>query len=195
MRDGGRLEDNAIATALRALFGRGSSTAVDDASRRRRAESLSFIAAQIDGSVQEQLATADALDVKIGGLLALSVATALGYLAVVAPEHAHFEVLDAAGGGLAIGYAFGAAVEALRAFRPDAYQRWPDPTEYIRLVRANVIYDTGDLAEQAALEKTRAHDWNRNELEKKAARLRWTLAFVAGQLLTTLLSAIAAVRL
>jgi hypothetical protein len=160
-----------------------------------RPESLIFIANEIGGAVDEQLSTADALDVKIGGLLALSVGGAFASLGILAPLVSRLDVYAAVGTGLASGYGLGCWIEALRGLRASVYRRWPNPAEYVKLADAPVMYEVGDLARQAADEKARSHARNREELLWKASRLRWTLAFVSAQLAVTMLTALHAITL
>lgn len=175
------------------VFGR--KTEVAARASASRAASMTFIADQIRGAVDQQLSTADALDVKIGGLFALAVATLLGYVAALASMGTSPDVASAVGTGLAFGYAFGCAFEALLGLRVAVYERWPNPEEYVRLTKAPVSYELGDLGEQAAIEMAQAHASNKAELLWKSARLRWSLVFVTAQLGATMFALLRAYTL
>src|SRR2546428_8730613 len=97
------------------------------------ADSMMFVAEQVGASVDEQLSTADALDVKIGGLLALSVGVALTYLAIVIPLIPKFDVAAAVGTGLTFGYGFGCCFQALRGLRVGSYRRRSHPPPHPQL--------------------------------------------------------------
>ena len=175
------------------MFGR-ASRGDAAAEAKARSDSLSFIATEIGAAVDSQLATADALDVKIAGLFALSVASVLAYLATAEPI-ARLDLFAATGSGLAIGYGFGCASEAAMGLRATVYYRWPDPAAYVKLALGPDVYDKGDLAEQAAIGKAAAHKSNQRELKWKSTRLGWTAAFLFAQIAVTLIAALHAVTL
>jgi hypothetical protein len=162
---------------------------------KARAESLVFIANEIGAVVDTQLATADGLDLKIGGVLALSVAGALTYFAIVALLVLKLDATAIVAGAVALLAGVGCWTFALRGLSVQAYRRWPNAAEYAKLATSLHTYDVADLAKQAATEKAKDFTTNKDGLVRKARRLRWSLAFVAIQLAGTMFSLLRAVIL
>lgn len=158
-------------------------------------ESLRFIANEIDGVVNEQLRAADGLDVKAGGVLALSVGTAFGYLAIVAPVFARLTFLVVTLGALAFAYGLGAALTAFAALRVRGYQRWPNPPEYAKLVEPTKLPHVADLARQAAAEKARTYERNLPVVDRKAQLVGRSLALATAEVAAALLSALLALTI
>lgn len=166
-----------------------------DADARSKAESLVFLAKEIDGAVDAQLATADALDVKIGGLFAVVIAIPLALLGALATYVPRVDDVAAIALGLVVGYGVGAAVEGIAGLRAETYWRWPDPAQYANLAAGGVHYQLADLARDAAAGKAATHARNRPALAWKSTRLGWVLAFVSGEAAASLFALAYTVRL